>query len=106
MAVRELVFARIPAAASGCSAPAAASIQRIEVVETPCIVMNPPGRNCDALVVPANEFLCGTALPYFPVGGPVPRPPPLGLGSTSWGGMEAGQGMLYSTQVRLRTGAG
>ena len=96
MAVRQLVFKRRGHVGRE-------AVQRIEVFATPCIVMQPPADGCDVLVVPANEFLVGTALPYFPIGGPVPRPPPPGLGTTSWGGMEAGQGMLYSTQVRFLT---
>lgn len=51
------------------------------------------------LVVPANEELVGTSLAYFPIGGPVPRPPPPGLKTSLWGGMEAGNGLLYACQV-------
>ena len=71
----------------------------VEVWSTPCIVQHPLGGWCDALIVPANESLVQTALPYFPIGGPVPKPPPPGLSNAAWGGMEAGEGMLYSTQV-------
>ena len=63
-------------------------LQRIELHSTPCVVLHPPGGFCDALIVPGNETLVGTALPYFPVGGPVPAPPPPGLRNTVWGGME------------------
>ena len=50
-------------------------------------------------MVPANEFLVGTSLPYFPIGGPVPEPLPPGVTNSVWGGMEAGRGMMYSVQV-------
>ena len=56
-------------------------------------------------MVPANEFLCGTSLAYFPVGGPVPSMPPPGLTNSGWGGMEAGSGLLYSTQVPREGGS-
>jgi O-acetyl-ADP-ribose deacetylase (regulator of RNase III) len=53
------------------------------------------------IINPANEALCGTLQPYFPVGGPVP--PPVrhekALSSSRWGGMEAGENMLYGVQV-------
>ena len=54
-----------------------------------------------ALINPANRSLCGTSLPYFPRGGPVPRPPPPGLSNSmqGWGGLEAGPNMLYPSQV-------
>lgn len=53
-----------------------------------------------ALINPANVALCGTSLPYFPRGGPVPRPPPPALraSSSGWGGLDAGSGMLYPAQ--------
>ena len=51
------------------------------------------------LINPANAGLLGTRLAYFPKGGPVPRPPPSSVGTNSWGGMEAGAGMLYPSQV-------
>ena len=53
-----------------------------------------------ALINPANVALCGTSLPYFPRGGPVPRPPPKALraSSSGWGGLDAGSGMLYPAQ--------
>ena len=59
------------------------------------------GGNLAALINPANRSLCGTSLPYFPRGGPVPRPPPPGLSNSlqGWGGMEAGPNMLYPSQV-------
>ncbi|KAJ8598258.1 hypothetical protein CTAYLR_005493 [Chrysophaeum taylorii] len=43
----------------------------VEVWTTPCIVSSPPPR-ADALVVSANERLCGTQFAYFNVGGPTP----------------------------------
>ena len=55
----------------------------------------------DYLVNPANEALVGTRQPYFPVGGPVPPmvKPDKALSSSRWGGMDAGEGMLYGVQV-------
>jgi hypothetical protein len=51
------------------------------------------------LINPANEQLRGvSAFSYFPRGGPVPRIISAGL-SNSWGGMEAGHSMLYSSQT-------
>jgi O-acetyl-ADP-ribose deacetylase (regulator of RNase III) len=61
------------------------------------MVSFPPGGACDCVVTAANEKLIGTELSYFPRGGPCPEPPPTGV-SNSWGGMEAGSGMLYPTQ--------
>eukprot|EP00613_Pedinella_sp_CCMP2098_P079008 CAMPEP_0171960818 /NCGR_PEP_ID=MMETSP0993-20121228/158022_1 /TAXON_ID=483369 /ORGANISM="non described non described, Strain CCMP2098" /LENGTH=283 /DNA_ID=CAMNT_0012608701 /DNA_START=30 /DNA_END=878 /DNA_ORIENTATION=- len=75
------------------------AVNKIEVYSTPCVVLHPPEGSCDALLVPGNETLVGTSLPYFPIGGPVPEPSPPGLGNAAWGGMEAGSGMLYHTQV-------
>jgi len=72
--------------------------RRVELHSTPCIVAHPMGWS-DALIVPANEELIGPALPYFPIGGPVPRRPPPGATTSMWGGMEAGRGLLYSCQV-------
>ena len=54
----------------------------------------------DALINPCNPSLSGTKLPYFPVGGPLPNVPSKEISaSTSWGGMEAGPGMMYPAQV-------
>ena len=72
-----------------------------------CLITGATGRdiskagNLAALINPANRSLCGTSLPYFPRGGPVPRPPPPGLSNSlqGWGGMEAGPNMLYPSQV-------
>lgn len=54
-----------------------------------------------ALLNPANPSLSGTKRPYFPRGGPLPPPPPRGLEKTSsgWGGLDAGENMLYPAQV-------
>ena len=93
----------------------------IEVACTPCVVTAPwgaarkgaafaPSRPaagtafadaCRALLNPANPSLAGTARPYFPRGGPLPPPPPAGLETSSrgWGGIDAGEGMLYPAQV-------
>jgi len=55
------------------------------------------------LLNPANEFLCGARLPYFPMNEEGLNNPaveiPGGLGHTTWGGMEAGPGMFYRAQV-------
>lgn len=69
----------------------------VELHRTPDMVALPPGGSCDCIITPANEQLIGTQLSYFPTGGPCPEPPPKGV-SNSWGGMEAGSGMLYPTQ--------
>ena len=86
----------------------------MECAVTPCVVEKPWGRlSCSsaralrALINPANTTLVGTALPYFPRGGPVRPPPPPGLGTSSmgWGGFDAGEKMLYPTQARSRQSA-
>ena len=53
------------------------------------------------LINPANRSLCGAALPYFPIGGPVPQRPPPGLTNSvsGWGGLSAGEKMLYPSQT-------
>jgi O-acetyl-ADP-ribose deacetylase (regulator of RNase III) len=93
----------------------------LEAASTPCVVQQPwavrPGnqafaitRPADppeflhavrALLNPANSMLVGTSRPYFPRGGPLPPPPPAGLGSSStgWGGLDAGENMLYPAQA-------
>lgn len=55
----------------------------------------------DFLLNPANEALVGARFPYFPRGGPVPHLPKDGyvLSSSRWGGMDAGEDMLYPVQV-------
>ena len=74
---------------------------------SPCVVTDPwvdvevacgTGR---ALLNPANSQLVGTARAYFPRGGPVPPAPPPGVqaSSTGWGGLDAGEQMLYPAQV-------
>ena len=75
---------------------------RVELFVTPDIVTNPnEQRRADVLVCPANEALCGVArLPYFERGGvPVVAPPMPPPGGSMWGGMEAGDRMLYAGQV-------
>jgi O-acetyl-ADP-ribose deacetylase (regulator of RNase III) len=67
------------------------------------IISNSPLDRYNCLWNPANEALTGPSLPYFAIGGPVP---PLvsgnnskkSLSSSSWGGMDAGQNMLYPIQ--------
>ena len=57
----------------------------------------------DALVNPANETLVGTALAYFPIGGPTPAPPPPGADELNWGGTMDGSGkLLYREQVTFQ----
>jgi O-acetyl-ADP-ribose deacetylase (regulator of RNase III) len=52
------------------------------------------------LINPCNQTLSGTALPYFPIGGPLPvLPDTVFSNSNSWGGMEAGSSMLYPAQA-------
>ena len=60
-----------------------------------------PANALRALINPANEALIGTSRPYSPRGGPVPAKPPPSLSRTTsgWGGMDAGENMLYPTQV-------
>ncbi|KAK3239501.1 hypothetical protein CYMTET_50575 [Cymbomonas tetramitiformis] len=72
--------------------------RRFELWITPDVVAHPPHGFCEVLINPANATLFGTRLPYFPRGGPVPKPPPPGVAS-QWGGMEAGEHMLYPQQV-------
>ena len=50
---------------------------------------------CFAMINPTNPSLAGTSLAYFPVGGPCPQTAEGPLGMSMWGGMEAGEGMLY-----------
>ena len=92
----------------------------VEAATTPCVVQQPwkakhasqafaATRPSDpffagalrALLNPANPSLAGTSRPYFPRGGPIPPPPPPGLekSSSGWGGLDAGEGMLYPAQV-------
>ena len=54
----------------------------------------------DYLINPSNEALVGTRLPYFPRGGPVPIPQNSSTSNSSrWGGMDAGEDMLYPVQT-------
>jgi O-acetyl-ADP-ribose deacetylase (regulator of RNase III) len=70
------------------------------VVSHPWGSSPPPKGALRALINPANRLLVGTALPYFPRGGPLPQAPPPGLTvSSGWGGMDAGSSMLYPAQV-------
>ena len=70
------------------------------VVTGPWVLSPPPKAALRALINPANRLLVGTALPYFPRGGPLPASPPPGLAvSSGWGGMDAGWSMLYPAQA-------
>ena len=80
---------------------------KIEVVGPACVVTEPwlrlePASSSGfrALLNPANSALVGTSRAYFPRGGPVPPPPPQGLRASSagWGGLDAGENMLYPSQ--------
>lgn len=72
---------------------------RVECHLVPDIVRGSPVlARAGALVTPANERLAGTQRSYFPRGGPCPPPPPAGLATSEWGGMEAGPNMVYPTQ--------
>ena len=65
---------------------------QVSVHTTPCIVSHPlGGADSCALVNPTNNHLVGTELPYFPVGGPVPKKPPRDIARRNWGGMDIGQ---------------
>jgi O-acetyl-ADP-ribose deacetylase (regulator of RNase III) len=73
----------------------------VDIIVTMDIVSSPPRHEFPGelvLINPANKSLSGTALSYFPRGGPCPEPVPKDLGSGTWGGMEAGPNMLYPTQ--------
>jgi hypothetical protein len=80
------------------------SLLQVEVHITKCIVSQPPlppisstnPKNC-ALINSGNTFMVGTALSYFPTGGPVPLPPPPDV--RNWGGMDIGGNQLYGMQV-------
>jgi O-acetyl-ADP-ribose deacetylase (regulator of RNase III) len=65
------------------------------------ILFSAPLARYDFLVNPANQALCGVRQPYFPIGGPVPPMirPDKALSSSHWGGMEAGENMMYGVQV-------
>lgn len=90
---------------------------QIELHITSCIVSHPPGgipdgsvtnsKSCislasetrvskrRALIVPANEELVGTKLPYFPM----KESPPADMRTNNWCGMEIGSQMFYPMQV-------
>ena len=55
---------------------------RLELWLTPCIVTMPPP-DCHCLIVPSNERLVGTQFSHFPVGGPTPSAPLIGVPPTS-----------------------
>lgn len=65
------------------------------------ILFSAPLARYDYLVNPANEALVGTRQPYFPIGGPVPPMirPDKALSSARWGGMDAGEDMMYPVQA-------
>ncbi|CAK4506872.1 unnamed protein product [Aphanomyces euteiches] len=72
----------------------------VSIYHTSDIVNHPP--LCGVHINPCNEELTGTRwFSYFPRGGPVPPPVPPGLESESakWGGMDAGENMLYPAQT-------
>lgn len=77
----------------------------IEIWETTCIVTNFSDK-ANILINPANPSLSGVSkFPYFPRGGPEPKLPPtkdahpiMGY-VTSWGGMDVGNGMMFSANV-------
>uniref|UniRef100_A0A7S0ABL5 Macro domain-containing protein n=1 Tax=Minutocellus polymorphus TaxID=265543 RepID=A0A7S0ABL5_9STRA len=95
----------------------------VEVWTTTCIVTNfgmkrgrtggsinvseaNAGSSCSVLINPANPSLSGVAdFPYFPRGGPQPKKQPtkdahhiMGF-VTQWGGMDVGEGMMFSAAV-------
>lgn len=80
---------------------------KVSVFHSSCLICSPPPSTRPALVVPANPNLTSTSrFPYFPKSGPVPTDytgkgqkwQPLGY-VTSWGGMDVGEGMVYSSQT-------
>lgn len=85
----------------------------IEAMAGPCVVTRPswPAEAEEGvlrgLINPANRALVGPALPYFPKGGPLPPPPPPSLlrSDSGWGGMTAGDGMVYPSQVSYLFGS-
>jgi O-acetyl-ADP-ribose deacetylase (regulator of RNase III) len=75
--------------------------RRLLKLEVHCLACIVTSQTAQALVNPGNNELKGTSeLPYFPVGGPVPPPPPKGFhNSTGWGGLEVGPGQKYPAQT-------
>ena len=65
---------------------------------TECVVRCASART---LITPANETLVGTALPYFPRGGPCPPPLPRELAgrADAWGALETGPGFVFPAQA-------
>ena len=64
------------------------------------------GSSCSVLINPANPSLSGVSeFPYFPKGGPQPKKQPTKdahhiMGHvTQWGGMDVGDGMMFSAAV-------
>ncbi|KAF0685067.1 Aste57867_22995 [Aphanomyces stellatus] len=73
---------------------------RVSICFTKDVVNHPPPAT--VLINPCNERLSGThAFSYFPRGGPVPptSPPGMERQSVNWGGMDAGENMLYPAQT-------
>jgi len=78
----------------------------VELWDTTCIVTNFREAKCTTLINPGNPSLSGVSkFPYFPVGGPEPKVPPMKdahhvMGFVSqWGGMDVGSGMMFSSNV-------
>ena len=54
----------------------------------------------NVLFNPCNPSLAGTALAYFPRGGPLPKAAPPNLShANSWGGMDTGPDLLYPAET-------
>jgi hypothetical protein len=78
------------------------SLFNIQIYLSYDIINSPPLNFYNFIINPANEALVGTRQSYFPVGGPVsPLQKERFTYSTSWGGMEIGENMLYGVQVFL-----
>ena len=77
----------------------------VEVWLSTCIVTNGPP-DCSALVNPSNPYLTGpNSFPYFGRGGPQPSKQPVRHAHhimgyvSSWGGMDSGNGMMFSAET-------
>lgn len=78
----------------------------VEVWNATCIVTAFKEADCNILINPGNPQLSGVSkFPYFPRGGPAPKEYPkkdahhiMGFVS-QWGGMEVGDGLLFSANV-------